>query len=453
MKTKRVLLVSSPTCEPDKTQTSIVYLATTLDDLGMEFDVLDLSGTIDYFKPPEEFFSPWESEFWSSPRIFSDCDWLDRFLPGSYSPFSAVFYSALFSPDILVHGRHSFNQRQRFPNSLTVIGGSALSTLADRQLSVVSEAFDFVCTGYDVAEMVAQVFAEVRSESRWGRTKRISTNGHVSVQPDFQLIDVRQFVTSYSGHGCNWGKCRFCNSSLNCGHYCRPITETLNEFERLSRFNGNLKDVMLSSDSFTEEHIRQLASGLAAKKSDVPYNIMLRGESWVSGELGELLRRSGCTDVFIGAEALSDVPLRTLNKGLNCSSIFSAVKALSPYVNVILGLILFIPGTTQRQLDEQLRNIEGIIPHVTAFEPEILSVIQGTEFARHPEDYGIRLWPRDKSINDSWCYGLSPDIPWVFQNPHETQRWFNHYDKVRDLTEGIVEPHYWESIDAVRLRF
>jgi hypothetical protein len=320
-------------------------------------------------------------------------------------------------------------------------------------LSIVSEAFDFVCTGYDVGEMVTQVLAELRSESRLRTAKHISTNGHVAIQPDFQLADVRRFVTSYSGHGCNWGKCRFCNCSQNYGYSCRPISETLQEFDQLSGFDGKLQDVMLSSDSFTEEHIRKLASALGARKSTVPYNIMLRGENWVTEDLGDLLRRSGCTDVFIGAEALADGPLQNLNKGLDSSSILSAVKALSPHVNVILGLILFVPQTTDRELEEQLTNIEAILPHVTAFEPEILSVIQGTEFAKCPQDYGIRLWPIDRSINDSWCHGLSPDIPWTFENSIEVRRWFNYCDRLKDLIQGHVDPHYWDSIDAVRLRF
>lgn len=42
MSAERVLLVSSPTCEPDKTQTSLAYLATTLKKLGAEFELLDL---------------------------------------------------------------------------------------------------------------------------------------------------------------------------------------------------------------------------------------------------------------------------------------------------------------------------------------------------------------------------------------------------------------------------
>lgn len=412
-----------------------------------------MSGTIDYFDPPQEFFSPCDSEFWRSYRVFSEFTWLDQYLPANYSRYDAVFYSALFSPDILIQGRHALNQKSYFPECLCVIGGGALSHLDDHQLSIVTSAFDYVCTGYDIREMISAVLEENRGLPKGGTGRHIRTNGYVSVQPDYRLVDVRRFVTSYTGHGCDWGKCRFCNSSLNGGYQCRPIPEITQEIQQLSSLNGEIKEVMLSSDSFTEGFLKGLASSLSSRKSNVPYNIMLRGERWVSDELGVELSKSGCSDVFIGAEALANEMLHTLNKGLDTSNILTAVKALSSHVKVILGLILFVPRATQKQLDEQLRNIETILPHVAAFEPEILSVPQGTEFAKQPERYGIRLWARDRSINDSWCYGLSPDIPWTFALAGESQIWFRHYEKLRNLIQDFVESHYWDSIDEVRLRF
>jgi len=105
------LIVSSPTCEKDKTQTSLIYLVTVLNRLGIEFDLLDLSGKIDYFDPPQEFFPPCDSKYWLSPSIFHESSWLDDLLPENHTEFDAVFYSALFSPDILIHGRHSINQK------------------------------------------------------------------------------------------------------------------------------------------------------------------------------------------------------------------------------------------------------------------------------------------------------------------------------------------------------
>ncbi len=451
---KKALIVSSPTCEKDKTQSSLVYLATALNNLGIQFDILDSSGEIDYFDPPEEFFSPCESEYWLSSRIFHEAPWLDDYLPEISNGYDAVFYSALFSPDILVHGRHAINQKKHFPGCKSIIGGAAVSCLNQKQLSVISEAFDYVCVGYDVEYLTTLAIENINKSGTSSINRLIKTNGVERTQPDYKLIDIKPFLTVYSGSGCNWGKCRFCNSAslFDHTHYSRPSAEIADDFEKIAKLNGKIDDVMLSSDSFTQENLSELGFCLRERKLNVPYNVMLRGEKWISEELGELLSESGCTDVFIGAESLNDDILKILNKGLSAKNIINAIKNLSKYVKVTMGLMLFIPCVTENQLDEQLRIIEKLLPNVNDVEPEILSVNQGTDFASQPKKYGIMLWATERTMNDSWCYGLSPDIPWTFSNNSDAEVWFKYYDKLRILIEGFVQPHYWDSIDYMRLR-
>ncbi len=180
---------------------------------------------------------------------------------------------------------------------------------------------------------------------------------------------------------------------------------------------------------------------------------MIRGVKWISENIGKSLRDSGCTDVFLGAESLNDGVLRILNKGITTKNIIGAAKNLSKYVKVIIGLILFIPHATKRHLENQIINLETILPYVHVVEPEILSIVQGTEFAMHHQRFGIKLWAKERTINDSWCYGFSPDIPWSFVNENEAELWFRHYDELRTLLGDFVQPYYWDSIDHVRLRF
>jgi len=54
--------------------------------------------------------------------------------------------------------------------------------------------------------------------------------------------------------------------------------------------------------------------------------------------------------------------------------------------------------------------------------------------------YGIQLWATERTINDSWCYGLSPDIPWTFKNIKEAEMWFKFYVKLKDLIYDFVSP-------------
>lgn len=422
---EHALIVSSPTSKKDKTQTSLVYLSTILNKLNVEYDLADLSGTIDYFDPPREFFSQWNSKHWLSSKIFYDAKWLDNYLPKDFKKYNAIFYSALFSPDIFLHGRHSINQKNNFPDCKTIIGGQAISCLNQRQLSVLSDVFDYVCADNNIGKLI---------------------------QPNYELTNIKDFITIYSGDGCNWNKCRFCNSK-KIKYHTRPAVEIASDLEQIARINPDIKDVMLSSDSFTRKDLIEIASCLKKKESKIPYNIMLRGESWITEKISKLLHESGCTDVFIGAESLNNEILKIVNKGTNTKNITNAVENLSNYMKVTLGLMLFIPHITEKQLEKQLLTLEKILPYVYDIEPEILSVIQGTEFACHSEKYGIKLWATNRTINDSWCYGLSPDIPWTFSNPQDAKTWFKHYDKLKNLIKDFVQPHYWDSIDYVRERW
>ena len=106
-----------------------------------------------------------------------------------------------------------------------------------------------------------------------------------------------------------------------------------------------------------------------------------------------------------------------------------------------------------KQLESQLLEIAKLLPMVDTIEPEILLVVQGSEFAGNPKKYGINLWVTVRIVNDSWCFGLSPDVPWTFQNDKDADAWFKFYDRLKTLIYDFVEPHYWDAVDYVRHRF
>ncbi|MBU0576834.1 hypothetical protein KJ654_04230, partial [Patescibacteria group bacterium] len=87
---------------------SLAYLATGFHNLGIEFELLDLSGEIDYFDPPEELFSFCESEYWLSPRIFREASWLDDYLPEVSKKYDAIFFDLGFTYERRNDKKYSF---------------------------------------------------------------------------------------------------------------------------------------------------------------------------------------------------------------------------------------------------------------------------------------------------------------------------------------------------------
>jgi len=417
----KALLVTSASSETNMTQSSILYLASWLEKNKVEFEILDMSGTIDYFNPPDEFFSSWDSKNWLNPNIFHTDLSLD-----DHPEVDVVYYSSMFSTDILVHGRHAVKMKQLFPSCRTVLGGAAMRCLDSKQLSILSDIFD-----------------DVRLDFITG------------VELDYSLIPIKPFVTVYSGQGCLYGKCRFCSNSglSNIKYYLREIDDVVADLGKLEKYD--ITDVMLSSDMFPRDYIVNLAEELIDRNINVPYNIMLRAEKWVDGKFSSLLKRSGCTDVFVGAEAFNNNILKVLNKGTNVDNNINTIESLyESDIKVEIGLILFIPKITKRQLDEQLEVIEKVLPYVNCVHLEILSITNRSEFSLFPERYGIELWPMSgKSIIPSWCYGFSPDIPWTFHDVNDIQLWINHYEDLKLLLADKLPSYYYESIDYLKGEF
>ena len=414
----KALIVTSASSEKHMTQASILYLASWLKKTKTDFEILDMSGTIDYFNPPDEFFSPWDSKDWLNRDIFRTDLSLD-----DIPEVSVVYYSSMFSTDILVHGRHAVKMKELFPNCKTALGGAAVQCLDREQLAILRTIFDDVYFGFIVG-----------------------------VDIDYSLIPIKPFVTVYSGQGCLYSKCRFCSNSglSNIKYHLREIDDVVKEFGKLEKYN--VADVMLSSDMFPRRYIMDLASELIKQKIKVPYNIMLRAEDWVDGLLPDLLSRSGCTDVFIGAEAFEGGILESLNKGTTVGNNIKSIQNLyCAGIKVEIGLILFIPKITESQLAEQLEVIEKVLPYVNCVHLEILSVTNRSEFSLFPERYGMELWPTSgESIIPSWCYGFSPDIPWTFLNKSEIKLWIDHYDDLKLLLVDKLPSYYYESIDYLK---
>lgn len=414
------LLVTSASSEKNMTQAGILYLASWLKKSGVEFEVLDMSGTTDYFDPPDEFFSPWDSKNWLNKDIFNTDLSLD-----DHPEVDTVYYSSMFSTDIIIHGRHAVKVKKLFPNCRTILGGTATRSLDSKQLSILESIFDIVISDHVI-----------------------------DVDLDYSLVPIKPFVTIYSGQNCMYGKCRFCNTNGLSDYYnVRSIDSIVKEFQEIKKYE--VEDVMLSSDMFARKHINGLADELIARKVDVPYNIMLRAEGWIDEEFSNKLKRSGCTDVFIGAEAFEDGILAFLNKGTHTHNNINAIKNLhNAGIKVEVGMILFIPGTTKEQMDRQLSTIEPLLPYIYSIDLEILTITNYSEFALHPYKYDIELFPESgKSIIPSWCYGFSPDIPWTFLNKSGIKLWIDHYDELRAMLGDLVPSHYYESIDYLKSEF
>jgi hypothetical protein len=438
------------------TQAGLVYVYTALVKRGIQVKLYDLSGTISYFDAPGELYTSCDSPSWMSPVSIIDGSWMDEYLPEVEEPTEMVFFSALFSPDLVFHARLSHKLRTR-GKTATAIGGNALAGLNEQQLTFVSGFFDYVLIGHDVSALIDQTLALVMD----GQTSDICPSGHTlmalsapRVRPDYSLIRLDDFITVYSGHGCYYGKCNFCDYPARAQGAIsfRAVDDVVIDLHSIQTLNPSIEDIVLTQDCYTRAYLIDTASKIRNTCGTVPYNLMLRAEPWIDSQIARILQRSGCTDVFIGAEALNDCMLTQLNKGVTTDHIESAVKTLSEYVDVTIGMILFIPNVSQFGLDYQIKILERLVPYLSSIEPEVLTVLGGSYYARFPEKYGIVLDATESVLNDSWCFGLSQDIPWALEDYALLERWLRHIEVLRDICSSLVKQEYWSAIDDIKAR-
>lgn len=418
----RYLILTSPTTDRNISQASIFYLEAFLHQNGVEVDIVDLSGAVDFYDPPSELFEN-QGRLWQSESIFDE-SWIDEYIP-KYIPkykddYDHIYASALFSMDIILQGRYVKRCKEVDPGIKATIGGPAVRNLDSNQLKAISSVFDGVFTG------------------------------SLSVQPDYDLdsYKLKDFITIATGTGCDWGKCRFCNSGKE-KYSLRNLDEIVEEILSISRLSDS--EIMLSSDSISINRLNELALKLIGAGNEQMYNLMMRAGKGVNEVFSRKLRRSGCSDVFVGGEILDDVMLSLINKGLTVRTIKDAIRYLSDSgIDVQLGLILFLPCVSEGQLDTQLHNTEEILSYINKIELESLSILYGSDFHKNSDFYGINLYPEKNPIFPAWCYGLSPDVPWGFRNDDDYFMWEKHIDLLRQMTNGYVDEEYWWHIDYIK---
>lgn len=443
---EKVTIISSVTNNPSISQASLFYLCTTIKRFGLSYDFYDLSGTIDYDNPPLELFSKCDSNLWMNLRCITAGDWMDDLISVDINANKYIFFSALFSPDLLIHSRISYKLKQKY-NSITAIGGAALFGLTKEQLELVGVFFDYVLVGYDIENLIKRVLE--KSNQRYYFLFSPPT-----YSPDYKLLPLKDTVNIYTGHGCYYGKCSFCDYPLrsNISIYFKDPNIVSQEIREISEVKPNVKEIILTQDSYTKINLHNTIESISKldKKIDIPYSLMLKSEKWLNEDLGKKLYESNCSDIFIGVEALDDYILSKIEKGITVVDIINAIRTLSKYVEIYIGMILFIPNIDGKSLNTQLKNLEKILPFVSMIEPEVLTIVNGSELYHRALQEGIILNATKNIINRSWCFGLSHDIPWSFKNIQSMELWFKHIVEFEKLSGAKIKDKYWIEVERIK---
>lgn len=243
--------------------------------------------------------------------------------------------------------------KKHFPQIKIAMGGgfanTELRSLSDSRLF---EFIDFVCL--DDGELPLEnliKYIEGEKEVRDLVRTFIFTNGNVvyvnnntskdysfanSGTPDYADIKLKQYINALEivnpmnslwtdgkwlkltlAHGCYWGKCTFCDTSLDYISRYEPLTAA----EICDRMQAMIDKTECTGFHFVDEAappslLKALAIELLNRKMVVSWWTNIRFEKSFTRDVCMLLKASGCIGVSGGLEVASDRLLALINKGV-----------------------------------------------------------------------------------------------------------------------------------------
>ncbi len=264
-------------------------------------------------------------------------------------PFPGNLYSAFKCAQFI---------KNNFPEVKTVMGGgfpnTELRSLTDAR---VFEYFDFITLDDGEAPMLnlAEHLDGNRTKAELKRTLALE-NGKVvyfngSTQPDFSQFetgtpDYSDFqLDSYLSvieivnpmhrlwsdgrwnkltlaHGCYWGRCTFCDTTLDYIRRYEPNTVQVlcDRMEEMIRQTGQI-GFHFVDEAAPPALMRALALEIIRRKLTVVWWTNIRFEKSFTFDLCLLLKESGCIAVSGGLEVASDRLLAMINKGVSVSKV------------------------------------------------------------------------------------------------------------------------------------
>jgi hypothetical protein len=195
-------------------------------------------------------------------------------------------------------------------------------------------------------------------------------------------------------HGCYWGKCTFCDISLDYISVYEPQTAALlcDRMEELMAQTGQ-NGFHFVDEAAPPALMRALALEIIRRKITVSWWTNIRFEKNFSSDLCILLRTSGCIAVSGGLEVASDRLLALIQKGVTVAQVAQVTRNFTDAGIMVHAYLMYgFPTQTARETIDSLEMVRQM------FEAGILQSGFWHQFAMtahspvgmHPERFGVQ---------------------------------------------------------------
>jgi radical SAM superfamily enzyme YgiQ (UPF0313 family) len=402
-------------------------------------------------------------------------------------PFPGNLYSAFRCAQFI---------KENFPTIKISLGGGFPNTeLRDVKDTRVFEFFDFITLddGELPIELLYQHVTLSTVETSFKRTFLLENNEVVyknnSLQPDYKQADVGtpdysdlkldQYISVIEianpmhslwsdgrwnkltmAHGCYWGKCTFCDISLDYIKIYEPIAAKIlvDRMEQLVAQTGET-GFHFVDEAAPPALMKALALEILKRELTVTWWTNIRFEKNFTQDLCLLLKASGCIAVSGGLEVASDRLLQLIDKGVSVEQVAQVTRHFTVANIMVHSYLMYgYPTQTEQETVDSLEMVRQL------FELGIIQSGFWHQFAltthspigKNPDAYGITPHYKDISFanNDvdfsdetgidhsKFSYGLKKSL---FNFMHgigfdlELQEWFDFNIPPTTITPFYIE--------------
>ena len=196
-------------------------------------------------------------------------------------------------------------------------------------------------------------------------------------------------------HGCYWGKCTFCDISLDYIKIYEPVAANL----LCDRMEEMIAQTGQNGFHFVDEAappalMRALALEILRRKLSVSWWTNIRFEKNFSHDLCQLLKASGCIAVSGGLEVASDRLLALIQKGVTVSQVAQVTRNFTEAGIMVHAYLMYgFPTQTAQETIDSLEMVRQM------FELGILQSSFWHQFAMtahspvgmYPEQFGVKI--------------------------------------------------------------
>jgi hypothetical protein len=249
-------------------------------------------------------------------------------------------------------------------------------------------------------------------------------------------------------HGCYWGKCTFCDISLDYIKLYEPVAAGLlcDRMEELIAQTGET-GFHFVDEAAPPALMRALALEIIKRKLVVSWWTNVRFEKSFTKDLCLLLKASGCIGVSGGLEVASDRLLELINKGITVSQVAKVNRNFTEAGIMVHAYLMygFPTQTAQETIDslEMVRQLfkAGILQSAfwhqfamtahspVGLEPEKFGVKKAKEISISFADNDVEHIDPSGTDHDSFSYGLKKSLFNFMQGvglDDPLHKWFEH---------------------------